>query len=122
MKEFFSLSQTEYNWRIAIIDSADEMNESSSNAILKLLEEPPNKSIIILISHNYFSLKSTIISRCQKITLRPLNENEMGKFLSKEVKNQEEINLETQGIGNIFGYTGRDFDAESEFYFYPKSA
>ena len=93
MKEFFSLSETEYNWRIAIIDAADEMNESSSNAILKLLEEPPNKSIIILISHNYFSLKSTIISRCQKITLRPLNENEMGKFLSKEVNNQEEINL-----------------------------
>ena len=93
MKEFFSLSQTEYNWRIAIIDAADEMNESSSNAILKLLEEPPNKSIIILISHNYYSLKSTIISRCQKITLRPLNENEMSKFLSKEVKNQEEINL-----------------------------
>ena len=93
MKEFFSLSQTEYNWRIAIIDSADEMNESSSNAILKLLEEPPNKSVIILISHNYYSLKSTIISRCQKITLRPLNENEMGKFLSKEVNNQEEINL-----------------------------
>ena len=93
MKEFFSLSQTEYNWRIAIIDAADEMNESSSNAILKLLEEPPNKSIIILISHNYYSLKSTIISRCQKIKLRPLNENEMGKFLSKEVNNQEEINL-----------------------------
>jgi DNA polymerase-3 subunit delta' len=93
MKEFFSLSQTEYNWRIAIIDAADEMNESSSNAILKLLEEPPNKSIIILISHNYYSLKSTIISRCQKITLRPLSENEMGKFLSKEVNNQEEINL-----------------------------
>ena len=93
MKEFFSLSQTEYNWRIAIIDAADEMNESSSNAILKLLEEPPNKSIIILISHNYYSLKSTIISRCQKITLRPLSENEMGKFLSKEVANQDEINL-----------------------------
>ena len=93
MKEFFSLSQPEYNWRIAIIDAADEMNESSSNAILKLLEEPPNKSIIILISHNYYSLKSTIISRCQKIKLRPLNENEMGKFLSKEVNTQEEINL-----------------------------
>ena len=104
MKEFFSLSQTEYNWRIAIIDSADELNESSSNAILKLLEEPPNKSIIILISHNYYSLKSTIISRCQKITLRPLNENEMGKFLSKEVNNQEEINLITslsEGIPSL---------------------
>ena len=104
MKEFFSLSQTEYNWRIAIIDAADEMNESSSNAILKLLEEPPNKSIIILISHNYYSLKSTIISRCQKITLRPLSENEMGEFLSKEVNNQEEINLITslsEGIPSL---------------------
>ncbi len=104
MKEFFSLSQTEYNWRIAIIDAADEMNESSSNAILKLLEEPPNKSIIILISHNYYSLKSTIISRCQKITLKPLSENEMGEFLSKEVKNQEEINLITslsEGIPSL---------------------
>ena len=93
MKEFFSLSQPEYNWRIAIIDAADEMNESSSNAILKLLEEPPNKSIIILISHNYYSLKSTIISRCQKITLKPLSEKEMGELLSREVNNQEEINL-----------------------------
>ena len=104
MKEFFSLSQTEYNWRIAIIDSADEMNESSSNAILKLLEEPPNKSIIILISHNYYSLKSTIISRCQKITLKPLTEKEMGEFLSKEVDNQEEINLITslsEGIPSL---------------------
>ena len=104
MKEFFSLSQTEYNWRIAIIDAADEMNESSSNAILKLLEEPPNKSIIILISHNYYSLKSTIISRCQKITLKPLSENEMGEFLSKEVNNQEEINLITslsEGIPSL---------------------
>ena len=104
MKEFFSLSQTEYNWRIAIIDAADEMNESSSNAILKLLEEPPNKSIIILISHNYYSLKSTIISRCQKITLKPLSENEMGEFLSKELNNQEEINLITslsEGIPSL---------------------
>ena len=104
MKEFFSLSQTEYNWRIAIIDAADEMNESSSNAILKLLEEPPNKSMIILISHNYYSLKSTIISRCQKITLKPLSENEMGEFLSKEVNNQEEINLITslsEGIPSL---------------------
>ena len=104
MKEFFSLSQTEYNWRIAIIDAADEMNESSSNAILKLLEEPPNKSIIILISHNYYSLKSTIISRCQKITLKPLSEKEMGEFLSKEVNNQEEINLITslsEGIPSL---------------------
>ena len=104
MKEFFSLSQTEYNWRIAIIDAADEMNESSSNAILKLLEEPPNKSIIILISHNYYSLKSTIISRCQKITLKPLSEKEMGEFLSKELNNQEEINLITslsEGIPSL---------------------
>ena len=93
MKEFFSLSQTEYNWRIAIIDAADDMNESSANAILKLLEEPPNKSIIILISHNYYSLKSTIASRCQKITLRPLNETEMYELLSKEVSSPEEINL-----------------------------
>ena len=40
LKEFFFLSQTEQNWRIAVIDSVDEMNEASSNAILKLLEEP----------------------------------------------------------------------------------
>ena len=93
LKEFFSLSQTQNNWRIAIIDAADEMNESSSNAILKVLEEPPHKSILILICHNYYNLKSTIISRCQRIQFSSLTEIEMENFLEKKIDSSEERNL-----------------------------
>lgn len=91
LKEFFSLSQTENKWRIAVIDSADDMNESSSNAILKLLEEPPSRSIIIIISHNFYKLKSTIVSRCQKISLVPLGKTELEEF-TKTLKDPKDDN------------------------------
>ncbi len=93
LKEFFSLSQTQNNWRIAVIDAADEMNEASSNAILKILEEPPHKSILILICHNYHNLKSTILSRCQRISFRSLTEIEMNNFLEKRIDSAEERSL-----------------------------
>ena len=93
LKEFFSLSQAQNNWRIAIIDAAEDMNESSTNALLKVLEEPPEKSIIILISHNYSSLKSTIKSRCQKIHFKPLENSEIFNLLEGHTEDSEERNL-----------------------------
>ena len=69
---FLSLTPAESLWRIAVVDAADEMNRNAANAVLKSLEEPPPRTILILVSHAPGRLLPTIRSRCQKITLRPL--------------------------------------------------
>jgi len=67
LKSFFTLSAADGGWRIAIIDCADEMNVSAANALLKVLEEPPNKTLILLISHQPAQLLPTIRSRCRDL-------------------------------------------------------
>ncbi|WP_455480023.1 DNA polymerase III subunit delta' [Bartonella sp. B23] len=78
------LNKTSQNngWRIVIIDPVDDMNRSAANAILKTLEEPPTKTLFILITHSLGRLLPTIRSRCQKISLRPLHDNEMKKVIT----------------------------------------
>jgi DNA polymerase III subunit delta' len=65
------LSQTSYEggWKAGVIVSADCMNESSENALLKTLEEPPKKTILLLLTEAPESLLPTIISRCHKVVL-----------------------------------------------------
>ncbi|MBC6404795.1 MAG: DNA polymerase III subunit delta' [Rhodospirillales bacterium] len=59
-------------WRLLIVDSADEMNRSAANALLKLLEEPPPQALLLLISHAPGRLLPTIRSRCCSLPLAPL--------------------------------------------------
>ncbi|EJF88837.1 DNA polymerase III subunit delta' [Bartonella tamiae] len=61
-------------WRIVIVDSADDMNRNAANAILKILEEPPKKTLFILISHYPGRLLPTIRSRCHAIRFHPLKD------------------------------------------------
>lgn len=79
------LSKTSFNdgWRVVIIDSADDMNRNAANALLKILEEPPAKTILLLISHNPGLLLPTIRSRCARLLLRVLNKNEVGSLLRR---------------------------------------
>ena len=66
-----------------IIDSIDDMNPASANALLKILEEPPAKSILLLISHNVGQLLPTIRSRCTKLVLKPLSDNAVASLLRR---------------------------------------
>ena len=59
-------------WRVAIVDCADDLNRSSANALLKLIEEPPERSLFLLIAHQPGRLLPTIRSRCRKLMLGPL--------------------------------------------------
>ena len=68
VNEFLCKKSFDGKWRIVVIDSVDDMNTASANAILKILEEPPAKSLLILISHNPNRLLPTIRSRCAKIS------------------------------------------------------
>ena len=79
---FFNKTAAEGGWRIAIIDSADELNRNAANALLKMLEEPPEKSILLLISHAPGRLLPTILSRCQKLQLLKLPEGEVRELLN----------------------------------------
>lgn len=79
---FFSQTSGTGNWRIVIIDAADDMNRNAANAILKLLEEPPKRSLFLLLSHAPGKLLPTIRSRCQPLRLSPLGDEDLMKALA----------------------------------------
>ena len=82
LQSYCSLSMTDGGKRIIIIDSADDLNKSSGNALLKLLEEPPKNTLFLLISHQSNRLLSTIKSRCQKLSFSNLNEADLAAVLA----------------------------------------
>ncbi len=82
LKEFFQLSAADGGWRVAIVDPAEEMNASAANALLKFLEEPPEKVLILIISHAPARLLPTIRSRCRTLTLNPLGAQDLGWALA----------------------------------------
>jgi len=74
MSEFFGRTSGGGGWRMAIVDSADDLNTEAANAILKLVEEPPDKSLILLVSHRPGRLLRTLRSRCRRLDLAGLDE------------------------------------------------
>jgi DNA polymerase-3 subunit delta' len=71
---FFGSTAGEGGWRVCIVDSADELKyPEGSNALLKVLEEPPPRSLFLVVSHAPGRLLPTIRSRCRRLTLRPLD-------------------------------------------------
>jgi len=78
---FFHLSSADGGHRVALIDSVDEMNPSAANALLKLLEEPPAHSTLLLISHSPMGLLPTIRSRCRTLACKPLGAHDMALAL-----------------------------------------
>jgi DNA polymerase-3 subunit delta' len=78
---FFGQTNTEGGWRVAIIDAVDEMNTNAANALLKLLEEPPAKSILLLVAHSPGRLLPTIRSRCRQLSLSPLDKEDITNLI-----------------------------------------
>jgi DNA polymerase-3 subunit delta' len=70
---FFGSTASEGGWRIAIVDSVEELNRSGENSLLKILEEPPPRSLLLLVSNSPGRVLPTIRSRCRVLTLRPLS-------------------------------------------------
>ncbi|MES0808905.1 DNA polymerase III subunit delta' [Roseibium sp. SCPC15] len=69
---FFGTTASAKAWRICIVDAADDMNISSANALLKILEEPPEQCLFLVLSHAPGRLLPTIRSRCRRLDLEPL--------------------------------------------------
>jgi len=70
---FFGMTSGAGGWRVAIVDTADDMNEAAANALLKLLEEPPSRAMLLLVANVPGRLLPTIRSRCQRLDLRILD-------------------------------------------------
>jgi DNA polymerase-3 subunit delta' len=81
LHRFFGLSATEGGRRVVIVDSADDMNTSAANALLKLLEEPPKDAVLLLIAHQPARLLPTIRSRCRTLRCAPLNADDLAAAL-----------------------------------------
>ncbi len=69
---FFGSTAGEGGWRVAIVDAVDELNRAGANALLKVLEEPPQRALLLLVSHSAARVLPTLRSRCRILTLRPL--------------------------------------------------
>ncbi len=83
LKGFFNLSAADGGWRVAVVDAADELNSSAANGLLKILEEPPEKTVLLLVAHQPSMLLPTIRSRCRSLRCEALSEADMGKALAQ---------------------------------------
>lgn len=68
LPEFFSKSPSQARYRVAIIDAADDLNVNAANALLKVLEEPPERGVLFLVTHAPGRLLATIRSRCRRLS------------------------------------------------------
>jgi DNA polymerase-3 subunit delta' len=80
---FLSLTPAEGGWRVVIVDATDDLNRSGANALLKVLEEPPSKALLLLVSHTPGRLLPTILSRCRRLTLKPLADDVVAELLRR---------------------------------------
>ena len=69
---FFGSTAAAEGWRVCIVDTVDELNPNAANALLKILEEPPQRSLFLLVSNAPARVLPTIQSRCRKLRLRSL--------------------------------------------------
>ncbi len=82
---FFGSTAGEGGWRIAIVDAVDDLQREGANALLKILEEPPKRSLLLLVSHAPGRELPTIRSRCRRLLLRPLATSDVVSALSESM-------------------------------------
>src|SRR5687768_14546287 len=89
--------------RVFLIDEADKLNDASANALLKVLEEPPRTSHLILITARPAMLLPTILSRCQMIRFAPLTPGEIETHLTKTNVDKKTVRLRARAAGGSMG-------------------
>ena len=101
LAEFFSKSPASAPHRVAIIDAADDLNSNAANAILKTLEEPPPKGVLLMVAHAPGRLLPTIRSRCRRLAFAPLTLEAAADFVEgrAEVNREQALRLATMAGG-----------------------
>jgi DNA polymerase-3 subunit delta' len=113
LPEFFSKAPASSPYRVAIIDSVDDMNPNAANALLKTLEEPPERGVILLISHAPGGLLPTIRSRCRRLRFHAWSEADAARFLIDQTGASDEDALRLAAMargapGRALELAGRD--------------
>ncbi len=96
-------------WRVVLVDTADELNINAANALLKVLEEPPPRTVFLLVSSEPGRLLATVRSRCRVLPLAPLPGPDLRGAISQaliatgtgEPQNAEWANLERLAEGSV---------------------
>ncbi len=119
---FFALTPMEAPWKVAILDDAASMNEAAANALLKTLEEPPARSLLILVTRQAGKLLPTIRSRCLKTRFSRLAQEDVRRILlsgaaGAELAALEEADLQAVmaagggNVGRILAFSQGDWPA-----------
>ena len=95
VRGFLRMTAAEGSWRVVIVDGAEDMNLTAANALLKVLEEPPPATVLILVCHAPGSLLPTIRSRCCRLALAPLAEAEVAGLLRRHLPELAEDEVAT---------------------------
>ena len=104
--EFMGMTAALSPWRVAVIDSIDDLEASAANALLKMLEEPPPNTLFFLVSHAPGRLLPTIRSRCRRLDFQSLSDDAMTSIL--EAQSPDLSAAERQRvIAMSFGSAGR---------------
>ena len=105
MIERMQMSSMSGHWRVVLIDSVDELTSAASNAILKLLEEPPAQTLFLLVTHQLSNVLPTVRSRARVEKMHPLNISELRelcvKFMGDEEISSEILKLSNGSFGKI---------------------
>jgi DNA polymerase III subunit delta' len=106
LAELFDLSPAMSQWRVAMIDTVDELEPSGANALLKMLEEPPPNTLFFLVSHAPGRLLPTIRSRCRRLDFQKLDDDAMTSILEAQAP---DVSAAERGriIAMSFGSAGR---------------
>jgi DNA polymerase-3 subunit delta' len=91
---FLSLTPAEGGWRVVIVDGAEDLNQASANALLKILEEPPPRAVLLLVCSAAGRLLPTIRSRCRRLRLSVLPDATMDRLIAQYLPN---LNADERG-------------------------
>lgn len=99
MIDKMQMSSMSGDWRVILIDSVDQLNTAASNAILKLLEEPPAKTLFLLVVHQLANVLPTVRSRARVEKMRPLTISQLRELCAKFIPD-DEISTEILKLSN----------------------
>ena len=105
MIEKMQMSSMSGDWRVILIDSVDELNAAASNALLKLLEEPPAKTLFLLVVHQLANVLPTVRSRARIEKMHPLTVTQLrelcNRFMPDANVSDETLRLANGSFGRI---------------------
>jgi DNA polymerase III subunit delta' len=102
--DFLHLTSSQGGWRVVLVDGADMMNPHAANSLLKILEEPPKRTVLLLASDNPGRLLPTIRSRCRTLALKPLADEAMAALLQRyraDLSVEDRVVLARLGEGSV---------------------